>query len=93
MKKISLKINIRVQLQQDESAERFAKQLWDIGNGKMKMDESTHCIPRKLLSTGTIESSDQLIAKVFRSLSENFKNNKWVGSILAAKNIDVNSIS
>ncbi|UYV84557.1 hypothetical protein LAZ67_X002608 [Cordylochernes scorpioides] len=42
--KISLKSNMRVKLQQDESSERFAKQLFDIGNGKMEMDESTHCI-------------------------------------------------
>ena len=42
--KISLKTNMRVQLQHDESAEVFAKQLLDIGNGKMEMDASTHCI-------------------------------------------------
>ncbi|GFU32746.1 ATP-dependent DNA helicase [Trichonephila clavipes] len=33
VEKISLKTNVRVQLQQDESSERFAKQLLDIGNG------------------------------------------------------------
>ena len=35
---------MRVQLQHDESAEVFAKQLLDIGNGKMEMDASIHCI-------------------------------------------------
>ncbi|XP_073986276.1 uncharacterized protein [Rhodnius prolixus] len=37
VEKISLKTNMRVQLQQDESSERFAKQLLDSGNGKMEM--------------------------------------------------------
>ncbi|GFV91558.1 ATP-dependent DNA helicase [Trichonephila clavipes] len=37
--KTPLKTDMRVQLQQDE---RFAKQLLDVGNGKMERDESPH---------------------------------------------------
>ncbi|GFV46634.1 ATP-dependent DNA helicase [Trichonephila clavipes] len=44
VEKISLKTNMRIQLQQDESSERFAKQLLDIVNGKMEIDESTHTL-------------------------------------------------
>jgi hypothetical protein len=33
-----LKTNVRVQLQHDESAEYFAKQLLDTGNGKKLID-------------------------------------------------------
>jgi hypothetical protein len=35
---------MRVKLQHDKSAENFAKQLLDIANGKMAIDESTKCI-------------------------------------------------
>ncbi|UYV60859.1 hypothetical protein LAZ67_1002623 [Cordylochernes scorpioides] len=64
--KISLKTNIRVQLQQDESSERFAKQLFDIGNGKMEMDESTHCITLQENFCHFVKSTDELIAKFFQ---------------------------
>jgi len=35
---------MRVQLQRDASDGNFAKQLMDIGNGRMQIDESTQCI-------------------------------------------------
>ncbi|UYV77327.1 hypothetical protein LAZ67_15000528 [Cordylochernes scorpioides] len=67
---------------------------YNIGNGNMEMDESTHCIyiTRKLLSHS---SSDELIVKVIQNLSQNYKNNQWVSErgILAAKNIDANIIN
>ncbi|GFV26559.1 ATP-dependent DNA helicase [Trichonephila clavipes] len=90
---------MRVQLQQDESSERFAKQLLDIGNGKMEIvcDESTHthCITLPENFCHIVKSTDELIAKVFPNLSQNYKNNQWVSerAILAAKNIDVNLIN
>ncbi|GFX59452.1 ATP-dependent DNA helicase [Trichonephila clavipes] len=69
---------MRVQLQQDESSERFAKQLLDIGNGKMEMDESTHCITLPENFCHIVKSTDELIAKVFPNLSQNYKNNQWI---------------
>ncbi|GFW37132.1 ATP-dependent DNA helicase [Trichonephila clavipes] len=95
VEKISLKTNMRVQLQQDESSERFAKQLLDIGNRKKKMDESTRCITLPENFCHIVKSTDELIAKVFPNLSQNYKNNQWVSerAILAAKNIDVNLIN
>ncbi|XP_076763396.1 uncharacterized protein LOC143430845 [Xylocopa sonorina] len=79
----------------DESSERFAKQLLDIGNGKMEMDESTHCITLPENFCHIVKSTDELIAKVFTNLSQNYKNNQWVSerAIFAAKNIDVNLIN
>ncbi|GFT98902.1 ATP-dependent DNA helicase [Trichonephila clavipes] len=65
VEKISLKTNMHVQLQQDESSERFAKQLLDIGNGKMEIDESTHCITLPENFCHIVKSTDELIAKVF----------------------------
>ncbi|GFV55007.1 ATP-dependent DNA helicase [Trichonephila clavipes] len=86
---------MRVQLQQDESSERFAKQLLDIGNGKMEIDESTHCITLPENFCHIVNSAKELIAKVFPNLSQNYKSNQWVSerAILAAKNIDVNLIN
>lgn len=34
-------VNMRVQLQQDPSAARFSKQLLDVGNGEMPIDDTT----------------------------------------------------
>ncbi|GFU97335.1 ATP-dependent DNA helicase [Trichonephila clavipes] len=44
LQKLTLKTNMCVQLQRDASAGNFAKQLMDIGNGRMEIDESTQCI-------------------------------------------------
>lgn len=44
VRKLNLTTNMRVQLQHDDSAARFAKQLLDLGNGKMAIDESTRSI-------------------------------------------------
>nr|XP_042908273.1 ATP-dependent DNA helicase pif1-like [Parasteatoda tepidariorum] len=78
VEKISLKTNMRIQLQQDESSKRFAKQLLDIGNGKMEMDQSTHCITLP-------ENFCYINYKNNQWVSER--------AILAAKHIDVNLIN
>ena len=65
VRKISLKTNMRVQLQHDESAEVFAKQLLDIGNGEMEMDAYTHCITFPENFCQIVESGEVLIANVF----------------------------
>ncbi|UYV82208.1 hypothetical protein LAZ67_21001338, partial [Cordylochernes scorpioides] len=95
VEKISSKTNMRVQLQQDESSERFAKQLLDIGKGRMEMDESTHCIILPENFCHFEKFTDDFIAKVFPNLSQNYKNNHWVNkrAILSAKHIDVNLIN
>ena len=41
VQKLTLRTNMRVELQHDVSAELFAKQLLDIGNGRMPMDKIT----------------------------------------------------
>ncbi|XP_042912285.2 ATP-dependent DNA helicase PIF1-like [Parasteatoda tepidariorum] len=66
-----------------------------IGNGKIEMDQSTHCITLPENFCHIVKSTDELIAKVFPNLSQNYKNNQWVSerAILAAKNIDVNLIN
>uniref|UniRef100_A0A1B6DFK8 ATP-dependent DNA helicase n=1 Tax=Clastoptera arizonana TaxID=38151 RepID=A0A1B6DFK8_9HEMI len=41
LQKLTSETNMGVQLQRDASAGNFAKQLMDIGNGRMEIDEST----------------------------------------------------
>jgi ATP-dependent exoDNAse (exonuclease V) alpha subunit len=95
VQKLTLKTNMRVQLQNDASAERFTKQLLDIGNGKMVIDESTKCITLPTNFCGITATSDELIHKVFPNIAQHYKNHQWLSAraILAAKNNDVNAIN
>ncbi|GBP93414.1 hypothetical protein EVAR_84305_1 [Eumeta japonica] len=43
-KKLSLTTNMRVQLQNDQSAAQFSKQLLDVGNGKVPVDATSGLI-------------------------------------------------
>ncbi|GFW35042.1 ATP-dependent DNA helicase [Trichonephila clavipes] len=95
LQKLTLKTNMRVQLQRDASALNFAKQLMDIGNGRMEIDESTQCITLPANFCKITESIDELVQKVFPNIAQNYKNYQWLSTraILAAKNIDVNTIN
>ncbi|XP_077283117.1 uncharacterized protein LOC143909090 [Arctopsyche grandis] len=95
VQKLTLKINMRVQLQRDTSAERFAKQLLDIGNGKMAINESTQCIKLPTNFCEITATTDELIHKVFPNIKQNYKNHQWLSerAISAAKNIDVYAIN
>ncbi|XP_055584901.1 uncharacterized protein LOC129737764 [Uranotaenia lowii] len=95
VQKLTLKINMRVQLLNDASAGRFAKQLLDIGNGKMPIDETTKCITFPADFCEIVATKDQLISKVFPDIGHNHKNHQWlsVRAILAPKNQDVNAIN
>ncbi|GFU77444.1 ATP-dependent DNA helicase [Trichonephila clavipes] len=95
LQKLTLKTNMSVQLQRDASAGNFAKQLMDIGNGRMEIDESTQCITLPANFCKITESIDELVQKVFPNIAQNYKNHQWLSTraILAAKNIDVNTIN
>jgi hypothetical protein len=95
VQKLTLKTNMRVQLQHDASAECFAKQLLDIGNGKMAIDESTKCITLPTDFCKITSTRDELIEKVFPNIAHHYKNHQWLTerAILAAKNNDVNAIN
>jgi len=91
--KLSLKTNMHVQLQNEASADLFAKQLLDMGNGKMAIDQLTQCITLPDDFCRITATADELIAKVFPNLPQNYRNLQWLGAraILAAKNNDVNA--
>lgn len=95
IQKLSLKTNMRVELQHDKSAAIFTKQLLDIGNGKMVIDESTQCITLPTNFCIITSTADELIHKVFPDIKKNYKNHVWLRAraILAAKNNDVNEIN
>ncbi|GFW38335.1 ATP-dependent DNA helicase [Trichonephila clavipes] len=95
LQKLTLKTNMRVQLQRDASDGNFAKQLMDIGNGRMEIDESTQCITLPANFCKITESIDELEQKVFQNITQHYKNHQWLSTsaILAAKNIDVNTIN
>lgn len=95
IKKLCLTTNMRIQMSNDASAERFSKQLLDIGNGKMPIDEATKCITFPADFCEIAVTKDQLISKVFPDIEQNYKNHQWlsVRAILAPKNQDVNKIN
>ncbi|GFY08000.1 ATP-dependent DNA helicase [Trichonephila clavipes] len=86
---------MRVQLQRDASAGNFAKQLMDIGNGRMEIDESTQCITLPANFCKITERINELVQNVFPNIKQNYKSHQWLSTraILAAKNIDVNTIN
>ncbi|UYV60966.1 hypothetical protein LAZ67_1002937 [Cordylochernes scorpioides] len=86
---------MRVHLQNDASAERFAKQLLNIGNGKMTIDPTSQCITLPTSFCTLTSSKEELIQKVFPNIAQNYRNLQWLSerAILAAKNIDVNDIN
>ncbi|XP_055312023.1 uncharacterized protein LOC129574268 [Sitodiplosis mosellana] len=95
VKKLQLITNMRVELQNDPSATRFAKQLLDIGNGNIPIDASTKCIPFPPNFCNLITSKEDLIQCVFPNIIQNYKEHKWLSerAILAAKNIDVDEFN
>ncbi|KII61807.1 hypothetical protein RF11_10076 [Thelohanellus kitauei] len=93
--KLSLKANKRAEIQNDASAERFAKSFLDIVNGKMEINETIKCIllpPNLCKST---ETSEDLIHKIFPNIKLNCKNHQWLiePAIFSLKNNDVNTIN
>ncbi|GFV41446.1 ATP-dependent DNA helicase [Trichonephila clavipes] len=61
----------------------------------MEIDESTQCITLPANFCKITESIDELVQKVFPIIAQNYKNHQWLSTraILAAKNIDVNTIN
>ncbi|XP_037910190.1 ATP-dependent DNA helicase PIF1-like [Hermetia illucens] len=81
VKTLQLTTNVRVFLQQDETANVFAKQLLGIGNNK--------------ISVTSHNPKEELMGRVFPDIAQNFNNHNWLGerAILAAKNKDVEDLN
>ncbi|GFU94210.1 ATP-dependent DNA helicase [Trichonephila clavipes] len=95
VEKIHLKVNMRVQMLQDPSAETFSKQLLEIGDGKVAVHENTGCIKLSTDSCTIINSQNALIGQIFPDIHTQYLNHEWLAerAILAAKNVDVNDFN
>ncbi|CAB3224789.1 unnamed protein product [Arctia plantaginis] len=91
VKTLSLTTNMRVQLQNDQSAAQFSKQLLAVGNGKVPVDATSGLITLTNDFCRFVDSQLALIENVFKNISENYQNYAWLSqrAILAAKNNDV----
>lgn len=95
VKTLKLTTNMRIQLQHDETADEFSKQLLDIGNGKLAVDILTGFVTLPTTFCRLTESKDDLIKSVFSNIAHQYKNHTWLSerAILAAKNKDVNDLN
>lgn len=86
---------MRVQLLNDPSTDLFSKQLLDIGNGKMKIDDSTGLITLPINFCTIVQSKEELIQSVFPNILREYTNLDWLSerAILAPKNDIVNRIN
>ncbi|GBP55169.1 hypothetical protein EVAR_90191_1 [Eumeta japonica] len=86
---------MRVQLQNDQSAAQFSKQLLDVGNGKVPVDATSGLITLTNDFCRFVDTQLVLIENVFPNISENYKNYAWLSqrAILAAKNNDVHALN
>ncbi|XP_016854588.2 uncharacterized protein LOC107983828 [Anolis carolinensis] len=95
VKTLKLTTNMRVQLQQDCTADIFTNQLLDIGNGQLPIDQTTGRITLPPNFCTILTSKEQLIQKVFPNIQNNYTNENWLSerAILAPKNVDVYAIN
>lgn len=95
VKKLTLTTNVRVQRQNDPSARVFSKQLLDIGNESIPIDNTTGLITLPANFCTIIQSKEELIRSVFPNLSQKYRDHDWLSerAILAPKNSEVNELN
>ncbi|XP_071033087.1 uncharacterized protein [Parasteatoda tepidariorum] len=94
VEKVLIKVNMRVQMLQDPSPERFSKQLLDIGNGKVTKDE-TGCMKFPGDFSTITNSQDDLINLIFPDAHTQYIRHESLRerAILAGKNVNVNELN
>lgn len=92
---LQLTTNVRVQLQNDPSADEFSKLLLDIGNGKIPIDRLNGLMTIPTNFCLIVESQEDLIQHVFPNIAVQHLNHEWLGerAIMAAKNKDVDNLN
>ena len=93
--KLGLTTNMRVHLQGDVSAGRFAQQLLTLGDGKLPIDPTNGLINIPNNFCNLVESIEVLKNSVFPNIQRHFNDHKWLceRAILAPKNNSVNAIN
>lgn len=86
---------MRVQLQNDPSAQIFFEQLLNIGNGKIELQPNTQCIKLPDNFCTVVQDKNELIQSIFPDIQNNYLNHEWLSqrAISAAKNVDVDEIN
>ena len=69
--KLSLTLNVRVQLENDPSVSGFSEQLFDIGNDKIQLYEDTQYIRLLENFCNMVATKDELIKSIFPDLCYN----------------------
>ncbi|GFY18433.1 ATP-dependent DNA helicase [Trichonephila clavipes] len=84
-----------VQIQNDPLlASRFSEQLLDIGNGRIQLYDTQYIqLPEHFCNI--VASKDEFKKNIFPDLRHNYTDHAWLRerAILAAKNLDVDTIS
>ena len=95
VKKLNLTRNMRVQQQNDRSAEIFSNQLLEIRNGKVPANLTSGRISLPHYFCNLATWKEELIKKVFPGIQINYKNPSRLSerAILAAKNKDVHELN
>lgn len=92
---LKLTTNMRVMLHNDPLADSFSKQLLNIGNGTIVMDQNTRTINLPNGFCNIMDTKELLINNVFPNIRENIRDHQWLSerAILAAKNVDVDDMN
>ncbi|XP_036341509.1 ATP-dependent DNA helicase PIF1-like [Rhagoletis pomonella] len=95
VQKLTLHINMRVQLHNNQSEDRFSKQLLEIGNGKVRIDNTNGLITLPKNFCTILQLKEKLIERVFPNIAQNYLDHDWLRerAILAPNNVHVNSIN
>jgi ATP-dependent DNA helicase PIF1 len=89
--RLSLTRNMRVHLTGDENAAQFAKQLLQLGNGKLPLKNDQVSLP----FGNQVNTPQSIVEQVFPCLQERFTNREWLSerAILAPRNAEVDAIN
>ena len=92
---LRLTTNMRVHLQGDANAGRFAGQLLTLGNGKAPVDPNTELISFPDNFCNIVDSLEALKNSVFPNIQNHFNDHKWLceRAILAPRNNSVSVIN
>ena len=91
IQKLALTTNMRAKLTGDISAETFSKQLLQIGNGTLELQEGLHKLPCGQM----VSNFKDLFSSVFPEILENYTSRVWLSqrSILAPRNETVDNVN
>lgn len=71
-------MNMRVQFQNDPSAQVFSKQLMDIGNGEIELHQNTQYIKLPDIFCSVVETRNELIESVFQDILNYCLDHNWL---------------